>query len=566
MKDEINSEALRKMFLAGTAALESKKEWINELNVFPVPDGDTGTNMTLTLRSAAGDLVNLPENAGMERVCKIISTGTLKGARGNSGVIMSQLCRGFTKAVETKDKIDKMTMAAALERAVATAYKAVMKPKEGTILTVAKALAGKAAELAGTDISMAEFMEKTIIAAEEMLEKTPDLLPVLKEAGVVDSGGQGLVEFLKGAADCFNGKEIEFAAETTSAPAARTVTAVNSSNIETADIKFGYCTEFILKLEKPFTEKDEEEMKDYYLSLGDSLVLVAMDDMVKVHVHTNHPGLAFEKALEYGSLTSMKVDNMREEHNEKVIHEQDRELAEEKERQKKEAESAKNTPHKQYGFVAVCQGEGFAEIYKGMDVDVIVEGGQTMNPSSEDFAAAIGQINADTVFIFPNNSNVLMAASQSAYLCEGVDVRVIPTKTVAQGITALFNFGAKKSADENEKDMTESLSLVKTLEITYAVRDTEIDGKVIHENDIMGIGDGHIRAVGQLVGDTAAEAVMEAVDDDTEIITVYYGCDSTEEDGNTVAADREARLGSADIDIEVLYGGQSVYYYIISVE
>ncbi len=565
MKEEINSETLRKMFLAGTAALESKKEWINELNVFPVPDGDTGTNMTLTLRSAAGDLVNFPENAGMEKVCKIISTGTLKGARGNSGVIMSQLCRGFTKAVETKDEIDKVTMAAALERAVATAYKAVMKPKEGTILTVAKAAADKAAGLAGTDISMTEFMDKIIVAAEEMLQKTPDLLPVLKEAGVVDSGGQGLVEFFKGAADCYNGKEVEFK-ETAAVSAARTVTAVNSSNIETADIKFGYCTEFILKLEKPFTEKDEEEMQEYYLSLGDSLVLVAMDDMVKVHVHTNHPGLAFEKALEYGSLTSMKVDNMREEHNEKVIHEQDRELAEKKERQKKEAESVKNAPHKQYGFVAVCQGDGFSEIYKGMDVDAIVEGGQTMNPSSEDFAAAVGQINADTVFIFPNNSNVLMAASQSAYLCDGVDVRVIPTKTVAQGITALFNFGTKKSADENEKDMTEALSLVKTLEITYAVRDTEVDGKVIHENDIMGIGDGHIRAVGKNVEDTAAEAVMEAIGEDTELITIYYGSDVTEEDAGTLAADLEERIGSDDIDIEVLYGGQSVYHYIISLE
>ena len=455
------------MFFSGTACLQNHKDWINELNVFPVPDGDTGTNMTLTLMSAVSELKDTDENTSLETVCKKIASGTLKGARGNSGVIMSQLCRGFTKEVETSEFIDKGLMAKAFDRAVKTAYKAVMKPKEGTILTVARACADRAGELVLSDISLDEYFKEIIICAEETLARTPDLLPVLKEAGVVDSGGQGLVEFFRGALEGFRGNVSDPSSDSDAHIYSKRLS-IDTRSIETSDIKFGYCTEFIIMAENEFTEKDEDDLRNYLSSLGDSLVLVAMDGVVKVHVHTNHPGLAFEKGLEYGSLTSMKVDNMREEHNEKVIKEADRELAARKESAKKPESLS------EYGFISVCAGKGFKEVYKGMSVDEVIEGGQTMNPSTEDFINAIDRIPARNIFILPNNSNVIMAARQAADIYEGKNINVIPSKTVAQGITALFSFLPENSVDKNVSDMIGALSNVKTGEITYAIRDTEI--------------------------------------------------------------------------------------------
>lgn len=560
MLEYIDAGTLKKMFLVGVNALEAKKAWINELNVFPVPDGDTGTNMSLTLMSAVKELSTLGENATMEQVCSKISMGTLRGARGNSGVIMSQLCRGFTKVASGHERLNKKTIADACGHAVVTAYKAVMKPKEGTILTVAKAAASKANDLANESDSLEAFFEAIIKYAEFILTKTPEMLPVLKEAGVVDSGGQGLVEFMHGALDGFLGKEPELTvSQGASAPAAPR--RVDSSNIETADIKFGYCTEFIIMTEREFTEQDEDELKAFLSSIGDSLVVVAMDGIVKVHVHTNHPGQAFEKGLTYGSLTSMKVDNMREEHNEKVIMESDRALAAEQE----SAASAKAAgPRKDYGFVAVCAGEGLIEIYKELRADSVIEGGQTMNPSTEDILAAIDEVNADTVYVFPNNSNIIMAAQQAVDLCEGKHVVIIPTKTVLQGITALISFIPDASAEENIETMTEALSTVKTAEITYAVRDTELYGKTIHSGDYMGIGEGRILSAGSDLDEIALGAVRELADEDSEMITIYYGSDVSEENAQKIVECVEQDF--PDAEVEVVYGGQPIYYYFVSVE
>ena len=566
MDKTIDASALRRMFLSGTKALKAHKDWINELNVFPVPDGDTGTNMTLTLMSAVRELEKAGDDAGLEAVCRSIAGGTLKGARGNSGVIMSQLCRGFTKETENSEEIDQKLFAAAFERAVATAYKAVMKPKEGTILTVARGSAIKAAELAEAGLPFDKYLEEIIYYAEKVLEKTPELLPVLKEAGVVDSGGQGLVEFFKGALAGYRGEDVDISSLMAEESAlSSNVRGIDTSNIETSDIKFGYCTEFIVMAEKEFTEKDEDEFREYLAGLGDSLVLVAMDGVIKVHVHTNHPGLAFEKGLEYGSLTSMKVDNMREEHNEKVIQESDRRLALEKENEKK-APKAPAAPVKDYGFVAVCSGEGFAEVYRGMSVDEIIEGGQTMNPSTEDFMAAIDKVPAGTVFLLPNNGNVIMAAIQAGEMYEGKNVRVIPSKTVAQGITALFSFLPENSAEENEKEMTDALKNVKTGEITYAIRSTEIDGKKIKKDDYMGLGDGHVLSCGKKLEAVLEGTIKEMVNEDTELVTIYYGNEIDAAAADKLQEDMEEALDNPDFDIEVIYGGQPVYYYIVSVE
>ncbi len=566
MSNSIDAKTLRMMFLAGAKNLESKKEWINELNVFPVPDGDTGTNMTLTVRNAVKELEKLPLTANITEVGKTIAQGTLRGARGNSGVILSQLCRGFSKELEEVNLIDKTVIALAMDRAVTTAYKAVMKPKEGTILTVAKAASAKAQDLLAEDDDLEQYFLQIIKYAEFILSKTPEMLPVLKEAGVVDSGGQGLVEFLHGAYDAFIGKvsdeDLSFTAlvvETT-APSSRTI---DTSNIETSDIIFGYCTEFIINLEKEFTEQDEQEFKDFLTALGDSIVCVNMDDIVKVHVHTNHPGQAIEKALTMGSLSSLKIDNMREEHNEKVIKEVDKVLAQE---QENVTETFNSVPRKEWGFVAVCAGEGMAKIFKGMSVDEVIEGGQTMNPSTEDLVKAVNKVNAENVFILPNNGNIIMAANQAKFLCEDKNVIVIPTKTVTQGITAVINYVPALSIDDNAQAMAEAAAEIKTTEITYAVRDTEIDGKVIHKGDFMGIGDGHMLAVGQELIATTVEAIRAMVDEDTELITIYYGTDVAEDDAENIAEVLEGYVEFEDIDIEVVFGGQPVYYYIISAE
>ena len=573
MLEYIDAKTLKKMFLAGVANLSVNKEWINELNVFPVPDGDTGTNMTLTVMTAAKVLVDAPDSASITDIGKIIATGTLKGARGNSGVIMSQLCRGFTKETEGASKLDKRTIASAMDRAVNSAYKAVMKPKEGTILTVAKAGAAKAAELMSEDISMEEYFSEIIAYSEFILEKTPDMLPVLKEAGVVDSGGQGLVMFLKGAFEAYKGNELKLDlssghAETSAAPKG-----IDTSNISTADIKFGYCTEFLVNLEKPYTDKDEQEFKAFLNSIGDSIVCVHMDDIIKVHVHTNHPGQAFEKGLTYGSLTSMKVDNMREEHNEKLVTEEEKRVAAaEDSAMKSEAAEVAATvakaepagPHKDVGFVAVCAGDGLSKIFKDLSVDAVIEGGQTMNPSTEDIVSAIDTVNADNVFVLPNNGNIIMTAEQAKYLCEGKNIVVIPTKTVTQGITAVINYVPALSVDDNTEHMKKAISEIKSAEITYAIRDTEIDGMAIEVGDYMGIGDGHMLAVSKDMKETTIETIKAMMDEDSEIVTIYYGADVTEDDAQEIADTIEEEYEDAEID--VAYGGQPVYYFIISVE
>ena len=558
--DQIDSLTLKKMFLAGTKKLESQKEWINELNVFPVPDGDTGTNMTLTLTAAAKELQKLPQAAGINEIAEKISTGTLRGARGNSGVIMSQLCRGFAKSIEGNESLDRKTIAAAFEKASATAYKAVMKPKEGTILTVAKAAADKAKDLCKKDLSLEDYFEKILAAADDMLQKTPDLLPVLKEAGVVDSGGQGLLIFLEGAVDAFLGKETIFEAEEAEKEEKLPNRTIDTTNIETSDIQFGYCTEFIIELEKAFSEEQENEFKDFLNSIGDSIVCVHMDSIVKVHVHTNHPGQAIEKALNYGQLSSMKIDNMRIEHHEKVIKEADKALAQEKAPEKTE----KIQPLKEYGFVTICSGDGIAEIFRGLNVDEVLEGGQTMNPSTDDILEAIARIPAETVFILPNNSNIIMAANQAKDLSEGKHVFVIPTKTICQGINAMINFVPSLSPENNLMVMKEGAEEIKSGEVTYAIRDTSIDFKTIQKGDYMGIADGKLLSVSKDLAQTTLEMIREMTDEETELVTLYYGADITEETAQEIASAAEELLPEADIELS--FGGQQIYYFFISVE
>ena len=547
--NSINAELLTKMFLAGAANLEAKKEYINELNVFPVPDGDTGTNMTLTIMSAAKEVQSL-ESADMTALAKAISSGSLRGARGNSGVILSQLLRGFTKEIKEHKEVDVQALASACERATATAYKAVMKPKEGTILTVAKGASEKAREMAETTDDLEVFIPEVIAYAKEVLSKTPEMLPVLKEAGVVDSGGQGLLEVLNGAYDAFQGKEIDYSAIESSAG----TTMVKPDAQAQADIKFGYCTEFIIMTEKPFTEKDEHEFKAFLESIGDSIVCVADEDIVKIHVHTNDPGLAIQRALTYGQLSRMKIDNMREEHQEKLI----------RDAEKLAAEQAKKEPRKDVGFIAVSIGEGMNEIFRELGVDYIIEGGQTMNPSTEDMLTAIDQVNADHIFILPNNKNIILAANQAQALTEDKDIIVVPTKTVPQGITAIINYVPEEDAMANEEMMKEEIQNVKTGQVTYAVRDTHIDDKEIHEGDIMGIGDAGILSVGQSVEATTKEMLSLMADEDSELISIYYGQDIQEEDAEKLASEIEELYPEADVDLHC--GGQPIYYYVLSVE
>ena len=551
----IDAKMLRCMFIAGAKNLEIQKEYINELNVFPVPDGDTGTNMTLTIMSAAKEVAALPENAGLKEISKAISSGSLRGARGNSGVILSQLFRGMCKVLgEVEGDITVDDLIAAFEKAVESAYKAVMKPKEGTILTVAKGAYEKAAEFEGTD-DMDLFIESVIAYAQEVLNKTPDMLPVLKQAGVVDSGGQGLLEVLKGAQKAFRGEELDL---TIAAAPVVNKTGIDTSDIDTSDIKFGYCTEFIILLNKTFNVKHEMDFKSFLESIGDSIVVVADDDIVKVHVHTNDPGLAIQRALTYGALSNMKIDNMRLEHEEKLFKEAEKNT---------DAAPAPVEPEewKDYGFISVSIGEGINAIFKDLGVDRIIEGGQTMNPSTEDILEAIESLPAKTIYVLPNNKNIVMAANQARDLTEDKEIIVVPTKTIPQGIAAIINFVPELSGEENLASMTDEIENVKTGQVTYAVRDTEIDNKVIKENDIMGIGDKSILAVGETIFDTTVEMVEEMMkDSECELISIYYGSDVDEEDAESLQEAIEEKF--PDCDVELQYGGQPIYYYVISAE
>ena len=548
----IDGKMLQKMFLAGAQNLEAKKEYINELNVFPVPDGDTGTNMTMTIMAAAKE-VSAIEAPTMETLAKAISGGSLRGARGNSGVILSQLFRGFTKGIKEYEEINVSIAAAAFQRAVETAYKAVMKPKEGTILTVARGGAERALELAEETDDLVYFLDEVIKHMKVVLDQTPEMLPVLKEAGVVDSGGEGLLTVMKGCYDALLGKEIDFSAI---APAAKPAggASVSSGEISSADIKFGYCTEFIIMVEHEYTEQTELDFKAYLESIGDSIVVVSDEDIVKVHVHTNDPGLAIQRALTYGSLTKMKIDNMREEHNEKVV----------REAEKAAEQAKKDEPRKDYGFISVSAGEGLSEIFKGLGVDYLIEGGQTMNPSTEDMLNAIDKVNADTIYILPNNKNIILAAEQAKHLTEDKEVVVIPSKTIPQGIAAIINFMPDKSVADNTAAMEEGMAAVKSGSVTYAVRDTSIDGKEIRENDMMGIGDTGILAVGPELIDTTLELIDCLTDEDSELISLYYGADVSEEDADLLAEMIAEKY--PEVEVEVNAGGQPIYYYLLSVE
>ena len=564
---QIDAKMLAKMFLAGAKNLESKKEWINELNVFPVPDGDTGTNMTMTIMAAAREVSALGENITMETLCKAISSGSLRGARGNSGVILSQLFRGFTKGIKEEEQITIPVLADAFEKAVETAYKAVMKPKEGTILTVAKGGAEKARELAdkGAD-DLESFLGTVIEHARFVLSQTPEMLPVLKQAGVVDSGGQGLVEVLSGAYDAFLGKEIDL--NMNSQQESRPTKAVSSESMNAqaeADIKFGYCTEFIILLNRTFNIKQEMDFKAYLESIGDSIVCVADDDVVKVHVHTNDPGLAIQKALKYGALSNMKIDNMRLEHQEKLFKMSEKQAADAQTEESAQSEAVQEKePPKPVGFIAVSIGDGVNEIFKSLGVDYIIEGGQTMNPSTADILEAVDQVNAKTIFVLPNNKNIILAANQAAELTTDKNLLVIPSKTIPQGITAVINYVPELSVDENEETMLHEIGNVKTGQVTYAVRDTMIDDKEIKQGDYMGIGDKGILSVGQDMIYVTEEMVSEMVDEDSELISIYYGADVAEEDAEKLRDDIEAAYPSCDVELQ--FGGQPIYYYVISVE
>lgn len=555
----INAEVLAKMFLAGAKNLDAKKEWINELNVFPVPDGDTGTNMSMTIMSAAKEVSGLTDPT-MKTLAKAISSGSLRGARGNSGVILSQLFRGFCKVIAEYDEIDVNVLCEAVQKAVETAYKAVMKPKEGTILTVAKGAANKALELADETDDLVYFCDEVIKEADIVLSRTPDMLPVLKQAGVVDSGGQGLMQVLKGAFDSLTGKEIDYTIEDASTGSG----VVKISAQTEAEIKFGYCTEFIIVLNRPLSDKEERDYKAFLESIGDSIVVVADDEIVKTHVHTNDPGLAIQEALKHGSLSKIKIDNMREEHQEKLIKDAEKVAAQQKEETAEQEEAAEEQPKKDMGFISVSIGEGMNEIFRGLGADYIIEGGQTMNPSTEDMLNAIEHVNAEHIFILPNNKNIVMAANQAASLVEDKEIIVIPTKTIPQGITALVNFIPDHTAEENKENMLEEIALVKTGQVTYAVRDTEIDGKEIKQDDYMGIGDKSILSVGKDLKETTLEMVDAMVDEDSAIVSIYYGSDAEEAAAEALGLAIEEKY--PDVEVEINNGGQPIYYYVISVE
>ncbi len=561
----VDAKLLKQAFLAGAKSLEAKKEWINELNVFPVPDGDTGTNMTMTIMAAAREVAAIEEPT-MENLAKAISSGSLRGARGNSGVILSQLFRGFTKEIKNCDVITTTVLANAFVRATETAYKAVMKPKEGTILTVAKGMSDKAVELVSQTEDLAELLEQVIRHGDYVLSQTPEMLPVLKQAGVVDSGGQGLMQVMKGALDGLLGKELDLKVEGVKTPASLSAKkAAGTASAEDFDIKFGYCTEFIINTDTEFSEEQERSFKAYLESIGDSIVVVADEDVVKVHVHTNHPGLAFEKALTYGSLSRMKVDNMREEHEERLIKGAEQMAAQQKIREKaKDAEEKAAQPRKPFGFIAVSIGEGLGEIFKGIGADYLIEGGQTMNPSTEDMLNAIDQVNADTIFILPNNKNIILAAEQAKGLVEDKNIIVVPSKTVPQGITALINFIPDLSSEDNLNTMIQEMNRVKTGQVTYAVRTTCIDGMDIEAGDIMGIGDKGMLSVGKSIDATTLNMMNAMLDEESELVTIYYGSDVSQEDAESLLSKSRERFPNYEIELQD--GGQPIYYYLISVE
>ncbi|MCI8742836.1 MAG: DAK2 domain-containing protein [Lachnospiraceae bacterium] len=556
----IDAALMQKAFLAGAKSLDRKKEWINELNVFPVPDGDTGTNMTMTIMTAAREVAAL-KDPSMEDLARAISSGSLRGARGNSGVILSQLFRGFTKEIRSAGKVNVAVLASAFGRATETAYKAVMKPKEGTILTVARGMSEKAAELAGQTEDIIEFATKVIRHGDHVLSQTPEMLPVLKQAGVVDSGGQGLMQVVKGALDGLMGREEDFSLEDTRSDAGKGAVAAGNDRLETADIRFGYCTEFIIQVENHYDQETEREFQAYLDSIGDSIVVVSDEGVVKVHVHTNDPGLAIQRALTYGSLSRMKIDNMREEHEERLF-----QNAEKMARQQKEAQeqAEADAPRKPYGFIAVSVGEGMGRIFKGIGADYLIEGGQTMNPSTQDMVNAIARVNADTVYILPNNKNIILAAEQAKYLVEDKTVIVVPSRTVPQGISALINFIPDLAPEENLETMVQEMERVKTGQITYAVRDTTIDGMEIHQGDIMGIGDHGMLSVGKTIGKTAVETLKAMIDEESELVSIYYGAEVKPEDAQALLA--QAQEACPGCEVELHDGGQPIYYYMISVE
>lgn len=559
----IDAGMVKEIFLAGAANLEAKKEWINDLNVFPVPDGDTGTNMTLTIMSASKEASNI-ETPDMESLAKAISSGSLRGARGNSGVILSQLLRGFTKVIREYDAIDSRVLSLAFEKAVETAYKAVMKPKEGTILTVARGMSEKMTELAPKISDIKKLLGLVIEYGDEVLNYTPELLPVLKQAGVVDSGGQGLMQLMKGAYDALMGKKVDYSnVISESKPAAgKEITA--AKGIEDVNIEFGYCTEFIVNIEKKYGEKEEAAFKAFLESIGNSIVIVSDDEMVKVHVHTNHPGLAFEEGLKYGSLSRMKVDNMREEHEERLIANASKVAGDNKETEHKEAAEEEEIVNEKYGFISVSAGDGLTEIFKCLGVNYVIEGGQTMNPSTEDMLNAIENVHADNIFILPNNSNIILAANQAQSIVEDKNVIVVPTKTVPQGISALLAYSEEAAPEDNFNAMSEEIARVKSGSVTYAVRDTEVDDKVIRQGDIMGIGDKTILSVGQNISEVTKDLIDNLMDDDSELISIYYGNDIEEASAEELA--KQIEEAYPDADVELNYGGQPIYYYIVSVE
>lgn len=556
----LSTADIRKCFLAGANALDARKEIINDLNVFPVPDGDTGTNMTMTIMSAAREVAALEEDADMQQLCKAISSGSLRGARGNSGVILSQLLRGFTKEIKKAEEVDVQVLTKAFEHAVASAYKAVMKPKEGTILTVARAGSEKALQICDGTENIIELVNSVVLYMRDVLDMTPDMLPVLKEAGVVDSGGEGLLTILEGAYDCLLGKNVNYDIKTDEGMVPSVSAGAKTEAIADVDIKYGYCTEFIIMLEKKFSRQDELEFKAYLESIGDSIVCVADEDIVKIHVHTNDPGLAIQKALTYGSLTRMKIDNMREEHNERVIRDADRKAQEQKEAEKQ----AEEMPHKEHGFISVSVGDGLNDIFRELGVDYVIEGGQTMNPSTEDILGAISKVNADNIFLLPNNSNIILACEQAKDLTKDKNIYVIPTKNIPQGITAMVNFVEGITASENAETMKASLSEVKAGQVTYAVRDTSVDGKTIKAGDIMGLSDKTIETVGSDIVDTTVALLSKMLDEDSELVTIYIGQDGSMEDARQI--EKEVEKIDSELEVEIQYGGQPIYYYFLSVE
>lgn len=537
----IEGKMLRDMFVSGANNLQNHKELVDKLNVFPVPDGDTGTNMSLTISYAMKELAKV-ENDSITEIGKSLSKGSLMGARGNSGVILSQIIRGFSKSIEGKEQISTEDLAKAFKNGSDTAYKAVIKPIEGTILTVVRESGEYAIKAAKKEKDLLKFLEMVIDEANKSLERTPELLKNLKEAGVVDSGGKGLVLIYEGMYEALKGKPIK-AKDLNDSNVSEVKQAGTSINTE--DIKFCYCTEFILES----NSISDTEIRDIMLKYGDSLAVVGDEGIIKVHVHTNDPGLVLQDALKHGQLVTIKIENMKLQHENILVGDTD--------------EIAQSVEEKEYGFIATSMGEGLAKIFKDFGVDYIIEGGQTMNPSTEDFMKAIDSINAKNIFIFPNNSNIIMAANQAKELSDK-NIIVIPTKNTPQGFTALVNFNADASVEENEQALMESLTMVKSGQVTFAVRDTVMNDVEVKEGNIIGIAEGKLMDAGDSVDEITTSLVEKLVDEDSAIITLFYGEDVTEEDANNLRDELEEKF--EDLDIELYYGGQPLYYYLISVE